>query len=87
MNWKENLKNRWYAFNRFIRFVLKHFVQDDCSYIASALAFTTLLAVVPLMSVSLAVFSTFPVFQEFSQPIQNFIFDNFVPVIFSIVVA
>ena len=63
MNWKEQLKNHYYACDRFIRFVLKHFAQDDCAYIASALAFTSLLGVVPLMSVSLAVFSTFPIFK------------------------
>ncbi len=79
MTWKTWLINRYYAFDRFVRFVVEHFIQDDCTYIASALAFTTLLAVVPLMSVGFAVFSSFPVFQGMSVPVQNFIFDNFVP--------
>ena len=79
MDLKERLINKFYACDRFIRFVLKHFVQDDCPYIASALAFTTLLAVVPLMTVGLAIFSTFPIFQGFSQPLQDFIFTNFIP--------
>lgn len=79
MGWKELLKNHSFACDRFIRFVLKHFIQDDCPYIASALAFTSLLGVVPLMSVSLAAFSTFPIFEGFAEPLQNFIFDNFVP--------
>ncbi len=79
MNWKEQLNNKFYACDRFIRFVLKHFVQDDCAYIASALAFVSLLGLVPLMSVSLAIFSTFPLFKNFSQPLQDFIFTNFVP--------
>jgi membrane protein len=87
MSWKKNLTNHLYACERFIRFVLKHFIQDDCPYIASALAFTSLLAVVPLMCVTLAVFSTFPIFKDFAQPLQNFIFDNFVPTTGKIVQA
>lgn len=79
MNWKKKLLDHAYSCDRFVRFVIKHFIQDDCAYVASALAFTTLLAVVPLMSVGLAIFSTFPVFQGLADPIQNFIFDNFVP--------
>lgn len=79
MEFKTALLNRYFTFNRFVRFVILHFIQDDCTYIASALAFTTLLAIVPLMSVGLAVFSSFPTFQGFNEPLQNFIFENFVP--------
>lgn len=79
MNWKNQLINHFFTCDRFVRFVILHFFQDDCIYIASALAFTSLLAVVPLMTVSFAVFSSFPVFQNLAQPVQNFIFENFVP--------
>jgi len=76
---KALLYSRSTVYYRFIQFVVKHFFQDDCLYIASALSFTTLLAVVPLMSVGLTAFSAFPLFNDFSQPLQDFIFDNFVP--------
>lgn len=79
MNWKDRLTDRFYACDRFVRFVLQHFIQDECAYIASALAFASLLAVVPLMSVGFTVFSSFPVFHGLADPVQNFIFDNFVP--------
>jgi membrane protein len=79
MNWKSRIHLRYVKIIRFIRFVIQHFIQDDCTYIASALAFTSILAIVPLMSVGLAVFSSFPVFQGLADPVQNFIFDNFVP--------
>lgn len=79
MQWKAWIVNRFNTAERFVRFVAQHFFEDDCTYIASALAFTTLLAVVPLMSVGLAVFSSFPVFQGLAEPVQNFVFDNFVP--------
>ena len=64
---------------QFIFFVYNQFMQDDCMYRASALTFTTLLTIVPLMYVSLAVLSLFPLSQEFANAIQNFIFQNFVP--------
>jgi membrane protein len=79
MGWKDRLLNRFYTSDRFIRFVIQHFIQDDCPYIASALAFASLLAIVPLMSVGFAIFASFPMFQDWSVPVQNFIFDNFVP--------
>ncbi|MFY7697864.1 MAG: YihY family inner membrane protein [Legionella sp.] len=64
---------------RFLYFVIDHFIADDCTYRASALAFTTLLALVPLMSVAFSILSSFPVFHNLSEPTQNFIFENFVP--------
>ncbi|MCX7116161.1 MAG: YihY family inner membrane protein [Gammaproteobacteria bacterium] len=63
----------------FIIFVYNKFMQDDCMYRASALTFTTLLTIVPLMYVSLAILSLFPLSHEFASAIQNFIFQNFVP--------
>lgn len=72
-------KNFLWTSYRFIAFVAKHFIDDNCTYRASALAFTSLLAIVPLMSVGLSILSAFPVFQDLRDPLQNFIFENFVP--------
>ncbi|RAP35679.1 hypothetical protein B1207_11335 [Legionella quinlivanii] len=79
MDLKIWLKNRYETSKRFVYFVVDHFFEDDCTYRASALAFTSLLAIVPLMTVGLSILSSFPVFQGLIQPLQNFIFDNFVP--------
>lgn len=79
MNWKNRLVNKLCEGKRFISFVIHHFIIDDCTYRASALAFTSLLAVVPLMTVGLTILSSFPVFQGLTGPVQDFIFDNFVP--------
>ncbi|CAM3003791.1 YihY family inner membrane protein [Legionella worsleiensis] len=87
LNWKERVTNSYCACDRFIRFVIEHFIKDECAYIASALSFATLLAIVPLMSVGLAIFSAFPMFQSMSEPVQSFIFDNFVPATGKIVQA
>ncbi|MBA2653399.1 MAG: YihY family inner membrane protein [Tatlockia sp.] len=79
MDWKEKIINKIYEGARFIRFVAIHFINDDCTYRASALAFTSLLAVIPLMTVGFAVLSSFPVFDNLAGPIEDFVFDNFVP--------
>jgi membrane protein len=79
MRLKEKVIKKYRESRLFIQFVINHFVEDDCTYRASALAFTTLIAIVPLMSVGFALFSIFPVFNTFANPIQDFIFDNFVP--------
>ena len=79
MNKAQKLTEKLAESKRFIYFVVQHFIEDDCPYRASALAFSTLLAIVPLMSVGFAILSTFPVFQNLADPVQNFIFANFVP--------
>ncbi len=73
------IKKRCLTFYRFIQFVVLNFIKDDCTYFASALTFTTLLAIVPLMSVTFSLLSSFPMFHNLNTPIQDFIFDNFVP--------
>ncbi|MCC5791175.1 MAG: YihY family inner membrane protein [Legionellaceae bacterium] len=75
----QDMKTRLQQAYRFSIFVGSQFIEDDCTYRASALAFTTLLAMVPLMSVSLSILSSFPVFQDLRDPLQDFIFENFVP--------
>jgi membrane protein len=71
----ERLLGLW----RFARTVARRFAADRCSRVAGALAFTTVLAVVPLSAVSFAVLSVFPVFEAWMTAINNFIYGNFVP--------
>lgn len=63
---------------QYIDRMIRKFVNDACFTRAAALAYTTLLALVPLMTVSLALLSAFPVFQDGAQKIQDFVFSNFV---------
>ncbi len=69
------LCNLW----RFVRLVAQRFQEDRCTRVAGALAFTTVLALVPLTTVALAVFSIFPAFQSWVSVVQDFIYANFVP--------
>jgi membrane protein len=79
MRLKQKITKTFIDSKRFVYFVVRHFFNDDCPYRASALAFTTLLAIVPLMAVSFVILSTFPMFQRLAKPAQDFIFANFVP--------
>jgi membrane protein len=59
---------------------MKHqFLDHDCLSAAGALTYTTLFAVVPLMTVTLTFFSLLPEYAHLGEEVQNFIFENFVP--------
>lgn len=66
------------SFGHIMRYSARQFFIDDCLYKASALTFTTLLSIVPLMSVSFTVLSAFPQSKLFANQIQEFIFESFV---------
>jgi len=73
------LSNKINQAKQFIVFMIRRFFEDDCLYHAAALTFNSLLSIVPLMLVGLSIFSAFPSFMNIVQPIQDFIFENFVP--------
>lgn len=68
----------WSKSRDFIRNVYDQFFLDNCPMRAASLAYTSLLSVVPLMAVSFTVMTAFPMFRQFGQQIQTFIFQNFV---------
>ena len=63
----------------FVKLVLQQFLahRDDRS--AAALTFTTLLSLVPLMTVSLAIFYAFPAAEQVNAVLRDFLFQNFMP--------
>lgn len=63
----------------FIRFVAARFKEDRCAQIASSLTFTTLLSLVPLITIALTLFSAFPVFEDFSSQIKSYLLGNLMP--------
>jgi membrane protein len=63
----------------FSRLLLHHFKQDAGIQHVAALTYTTLLSLVPLMTVMLALFSVFPASDRMSQQVEDFLFQNFVP--------
>lgn len=57
----------------------KRLITEGYTYHASALAFITLLALVPLLSVIVSLISIFPIFTKFIDLARHYIMTNFVP--------
>ncbi len=76
--WTDRMRDRARA-GTFARFLAKRFLDDRLFQSAAALAYTTLFALVPLVMVVFGVLSAFPVFDEWSKQLSDFIFSNFVP--------
>lgn len=64
---------------RFLLFVVDRFFADRCTQMASSLTFTTLLSLVPLITIALTVFSAFPVFGDYSTQVKLFLLSNMMP--------
>ena len=63
----------------FLRFVAYRFEDDRCAQVASSLTFTTLLSLIPLITVMVTVFAAFPVFSDLMTQIKIFMLMNMVP--------
>lgn len=64
---------------RFAGFVVNHFLDMRIPQIAGSLTYTTLLALVPMITVMLAALTAFPVFGDLSGALMGFINDTIVP--------
>ena len=62
-----------------LHFIAMRFKQDHCAQMAASLTFTTLLSLVPLITIALTLFSAFPVFGDFSAQIKSFLLSNMMP--------
>lgn len=62
-----------------MRIVARRFYEDRCLQIAASLTFTTLLSIVPLITVALTLISAFPVFAKMSAALQRFVVEHMVP--------
>lgn len=73
------MQKHWQHLYNFVRFVVIRFNQDRCTQIAASLTFTTLLSIVPLITIALTMFSAFPIFDSFSAEIKTFLLNNLMP--------
>ena len=64
---------------RFLRHVAKRFETDFCFGAAGALSYTTLVSLVPLLVISLALLSAFPIFDKLRAQLIDAIFNDLVP--------
>lgn len=69
----------WKKAFEFLRFATQRLNEDRCPQVAASLTFTTLLALVPLVTVAVTVLSAFPVFTELITQLKLFLLSNMVP--------
>lgn len=62
-----------------VRHCVRRFRSDQLAHIAGSLAFTTVLATVPLAALAFSVFSLLPGFQELLAPVRAFLFAHLLP--------
>src|SRR6516164_6008573 len=63
----------------FLRFLTRRMAELHINQVAASLTFTTLLALVPLLTVTLIVISAFPVFAEYSVRFKVMLLTTLVP--------
>ena len=62
-----------------MRTLARRFREDRLGITASSLTFTTLISLVPLITVMLAVFSAFPIFSQFQGSVQQYLLQSLIP--------
>lgn len=63
----------------FLGLLIRRFVDTRCPQTAGSLTFTSMLALVPLLTVAIAVFSNFPAFGYLGESLRDFLLDNLLP--------
>ena len=61
------------------RYALRRAGEDHLPQVASSLTFTTVLSLVPILTVAFALFTAFPMFKSFRADIEGYMFSNLVP--------
>ncbi|MBI1394706.1 MAG: YihY family inner membrane protein [Betaproteobacteria bacterium] len=70
---------RFAELKRVLRFIAIRYREDNLSQVAGSLTFSTLFALVPLVTIVLTVFSVLPASTKLAQTLKTFIVSNFVP--------
>lgn len=73
------MRQRFNDWLEFWRFLGQRFLADRGANNAAALTYTTLFAVVPMMTLTFSMLSAVPAFEGMGEQIQRFVFSNFVP--------
>lgn len=69
----------WHNTKSSLAFMLGRIAERKLTQVASSLTFTTILALVPLLAVVLALFTAFPLFNEFQGALERFLTTNLMP--------
>ncbi len=74
-----SIKDMWGSLRWALQQMGQQFLEHNCLSSAGALTYTTLFAVVPLMTVTYTFFSILPEYAHVGEQVQDFVFQNFVP--------
>ncbi|MBL8382531.1 MAG: YihY family inner membrane protein [Burkholderiales bacterium] len=64
---------------RYLRYLLRRAGEDQIAQVAGSLTFTTLLSLVPFVTIALGLFAAFPIFDQLGQALEEFLVDNLLP--------
>ena len=64
---------------RYVRYLIKRAQEDRFAQVAGSLTFTTLLSLVPFVTIALGLFSAFPIFDQLRDALEGFMVDNLLP--------
>ena len=70
------LQNHWF---QFLRFLTRHFLEDNCQQKAASLTYTTMLSIVPILTVLLMILSSVPALATVRAQIYEVIYSNLLP--------
>lgn len=79
MEFKAAAINKFKLIADFVFFLSKRAKADAVFRVASSLAYTSLIALVPLLAIGIAIFSAFPVFDSIRSQLADFLFQNLTP--------
>ncbi len=80
-------KGRWPALGELFAFLSARLRETHVPEVASSMTLTTLLSIVPILAVSLAVFSAFPSFADTRAALESMLFESFLPAQYSEVIV
>ncbi|WP_313596354.1 YihY family inner membrane protein [Psychrobacter sanguinis] len=63
----------------FLRFLIRNFIEDDSQQKAASLTYTTLLSIVPILTVLLMILSSIPALESVREQISDLIYSNLLP--------
>lgn len=64
---------------RYLRYLVRRAQEDQLAQVAGSLTYTTLLSLVPFVTIALGLFSAFPIFDELRDALEEFMLDNLLP--------
>jgi membrane protein len=66
-------------FRQLFRFAARRLNEEHLPQVAGSLTFTTMLALVPLLTIALAIFATFPLFSDFRTSLEVYVLQSLIP--------